>query len=242
MFEFLADILLGDMPLAPTDKLLKSPSRHILECRGIARDVLMNIDKTEVHLDFHIFNAKPHLKHNPTEKVMFVSPFALSNPVLFEGQKFSAHKEDDLGNENERSSSPLIKFKLLRSCPQYGVLSDSRESTMIFRDKSLGKENFWAMEELEEPTLDSDRKDHLDEHGSFFLEHQVPCSLKSTTFCVTSTYNHLKILAGKIFRSYNFDDELTIGGEVGDYNVNGDCNVNIPHGRAFDHKQSTAWR
>uniref|UniRef100_A0A0E0AI62 Uncharacterized protein n=1 Tax=Oryza glumipatula TaxID=40148 RepID=A0A0E0AI62_9ORYZ len=34
------------------------------------------------------------------------------------------------------------------------------------------------MEDLKEPTLESGRKDHLDEHESFFLEHQESCSLK----------------------------------------------------------------
>jgi hypothetical protein len=55
MSEFLVETLLGNMPLVPTNKLFKSPSGLIFECCGIARVVLIVIDKTEVHLDFHIF-------------------------------------------------------------------------------------------------------------------------------------------------------------------------------------------
>jgi hypothetical protein len=65
------------------------------------------------------------------------------------------------------------------------------------------------MEKLEELTLKSDRKDHLNKHECFFLEHQESCSLKvssrSATFCATSTFNHLKILAEKVFRRLDVD-------------------------------------
>ena len=52
MSEFLAKNLLGDMPLVPTNKLFKSPLGLIFECSGIVRDVPIEIDKTEVYLDF----------------------------------------------------------------------------------------------------------------------------------------------------------------------------------------------
>ena len=52
----LLDTLVGDKPLTPTDKYFKSPSALFFECRGIARDVLITIDKIEVHLDFHIYD------------------------------------------------------------------------------------------------------------------------------------------------------------------------------------------
>jgi hypothetical protein len=56
MSEFLVEtLLLGSMPLVSINKLFKSPSGLIFECCGIARAVPINIDKTEVHLDFHIF-------------------------------------------------------------------------------------------------------------------------------------------------------------------------------------------
>src|SRR6185369_13673624 len=43
-------------PLTPTDKYFKSPSGLYFECRGIARDVPITIDKLEVHLDFYIYD------------------------------------------------------------------------------------------------------------------------------------------------------------------------------------------
>ena len=55
MSEFLVKNLLGDMSLVPTNKLFKSPIGLIFECSGIVRDVPIEINETEVHLDFHIF-------------------------------------------------------------------------------------------------------------------------------------------------------------------------------------------
>jgi hypothetical protein len=49
------ETLLGNMPLVSTNKLFKSLSGLIFECCGIARVVLVIIDKTKVHLDFHIY-------------------------------------------------------------------------------------------------------------------------------------------------------------------------------------------
>ena len=56
MLEFLAKNLLANMPPVPTNKLFKSPSGLIFEYRGIIRDVPIEINETEVHLDFHIFD------------------------------------------------------------------------------------------------------------------------------------------------------------------------------------------
>jgi hypothetical protein len=55
MSEFLAKNLLGNMPLVPTNKLFKSPSGLIFECSRIVRTMPIEINGTEVHLDFHIF-------------------------------------------------------------------------------------------------------------------------------------------------------------------------------------------
>jgi len=55
MSKFLVEALLGKMPLVSTNKLFKSSSGLIFECCGIARAVLVRIDETEVHLDFHIY-------------------------------------------------------------------------------------------------------------------------------------------------------------------------------------------
>jgi hypothetical protein len=45
--QFRAKTLLGDMPLAPTDKLFTNPSGLIFECHGIAIAVPIIIDRTE---------------------------------------------------------------------------------------------------------------------------------------------------------------------------------------------------
>jgi hypothetical protein len=79
---------------------------------------------------------------------------------------------------------------------------------MISHDESLETENPWAMEFCEAPTLESEGKDSIDEHGSFIHEiPQEPCSFnaspKSVTLCASSKheeYNHLKLLSCKICR------------------------------------------
>ena len=55
MSEFLAKNLLGNMLLVLTKKLFKSPLGLFFECCGIARAVLVIIDKIEVFIDFHIY-------------------------------------------------------------------------------------------------------------------------------------------------------------------------------------------
>ena len=54
--ECLLDTLVGNKPLTPTDKYFKSPSGLYFECRGIARNVPITIDKIEMHLDFYIYD------------------------------------------------------------------------------------------------------------------------------------------------------------------------------------------
>ena len=55
MSEFLVKNLLGNMPLIPTNKLFKSPTGLIFECSGIVRAMPIEINETDVHIDFHIF-------------------------------------------------------------------------------------------------------------------------------------------------------------------------------------------
>jgi hypothetical protein len=55
MSQFIVETLLGKMLLVPTNKLFKSPSGLIFECCGITRAVPMEINETEVCLDFHIY-------------------------------------------------------------------------------------------------------------------------------------------------------------------------------------------
>ena len=54
--ECLLNTLVGNKPLTLTNKYFKSPSGLYFECRGIARDVPIIIDKIEVRLDFHIYD------------------------------------------------------------------------------------------------------------------------------------------------------------------------------------------
>jgi len=54
--ECLLDTLVGHKPLTQIDKYFKSLSGQYFECRGIARDVPIIIDKIEVRLDFHIYD------------------------------------------------------------------------------------------------------------------------------------------------------------------------------------------
>ena len=50
------DTLVGDKSLTPTDKYFRSPYGLFFECRGIAWDVPITIDKIEVHLDFDVYD------------------------------------------------------------------------------------------------------------------------------------------------------------------------------------------
>src|SRR6185369_13931251 len=54
--EYLLHTLVGNKPLTPSDKYFKSPSGLYFECRGIARNVPITIDKIEVHLEFYIYD------------------------------------------------------------------------------------------------------------------------------------------------------------------------------------------
>jgi hypothetical protein len=54
MYEFLMKSLLGNLPIVPTNKLFNSSLGLFFECCGIAMDVPIIINETDVHLDFHI--------------------------------------------------------------------------------------------------------------------------------------------------------------------------------------------
>ena len=54
--ECLLDTFVGNKPLTLTDKYFRSPSGLFFECRGIARDMHIIIDKIEVRLDFHVYD------------------------------------------------------------------------------------------------------------------------------------------------------------------------------------------
>jgi hypothetical protein len=55
--EYLINTLVGNKPMTQTNKYLRSPSGLFFECRGIARDVPVTIDKIEDRLDFHVYDV-----------------------------------------------------------------------------------------------------------------------------------------------------------------------------------------
>ena len=71
MSEFLVETLLGTMPLVSTNKLFRSPSGLIFECCGIARAVLIRLDKNG-SLDFRIYGLV-HFAEKPWLKVLFIN-------------------------------------------------------------------------------------------------------------------------------------------------------------------------
>ena len=75
ILKCLMNTLVGNKPLTPTDKYCKSLFRLFFECRGIARDVPIIIDKIEVRLDFHIYDNIDFdlLQGYPLEKTSSIS-------------------------------------------------------------------------------------------------------------------------------------------------------------------------
>ena len=81
---------------------------------------------------------------------------------------------------------------------------------MISHDESLEMENPWAMEFCEAPTLESDKEDSTDEHGTLIFE--IPCSFNATPElgmliapCTHDDYNHRMVLFRKTFRRLVID-------------------------------------
>jgi hypothetical protein len=157
--------------------------------------------------------AKPLTKQNTLNRMIHLSLFVSSESILFEVAKSATPKEYISKEilhlcEDERSSSLSIEFEPLPASPKYIILEHDQDPTMISHDESLEMENPWAMEFCEAPTLESEGKDSIDEHGSFILEiPQEPCSFnaspESGMLCAPSThedYNHLKVPSCKIFR------------------------------------------
>nr|TKW21462.1 hypothetical protein SEVIR_4G199500v2 [Setaria viridis] len=195
------DLLLG----YPLEKLLDTPQGSLDK----------KIRETAFcHCYFCLENpmAKSLPEQNLLEKVMHVSPFVSSEPILFEVIESAALEECDSEEtlhlcEDEQSPSPSIEFEALPVGPYHVVFDHDRESTLIFHDESLEMENSWAMEFCEVPTLESEGKDSICEHRSFIIEiPQEPClldtSIESATLCAPSThedYNYLKVHSCKTF-------------------------------------------
>jgi hypothetical protein len=90
--------------------------------------------------------VKPYAKQNPLVRMMHVSPFVLSRPVIFEDAKPSTHEENDLEEilhlyEDKRSSKPSIEYEPLSAGPKYVVLDHDRVLTMILHVEPLEMEN-----------------------------------------------------------------------------------------------------
>ena len=102
----------------------------------------------------------------------------------------------------------MTKFEPLPDGLESDVLDLDRDTILSFHDASLEMESQWAMEFCEVPTLESNEKDSLNEHGNFTLEMpQKPCSFITTpksgmlsALCTHEDYNHLIVLFGKILR------------------------------------------
>jgi len=84
---------------------------------------------------------------------------------------------------------------------------------MITRDESLEMENPWDIEFDEAPTLESIKKDCIDEHGSFIFEiphdsYSFNVSPELGMLFALSThegYNHLMVLCCNTFRRLDVD-------------------------------------
>ena len=146
------------MPLIPTNKLFKSPSGLIFECSGIVRDMSIEINETEVLLDFHIvailnfelligypfeklFQKKP--PHGSLSKKFgkFASATHLDNPMAEHYPNHNPSKEVKLVTLFV-SLSPSLEHKPCPSGQQNIVLDGGRDSTLILNDISLESKNF----------------------------------------------------------------------------------------------------
>jgi hypothetical protein len=212
MSEFLAKLLLGNMPLVPIDKLFESPLGLFFDCCGIARAVPITIDKTKVHLDFHIYAILEFdlLIGHPHEKLFKEKPFhgrldeklgttASATPIpcpknpkakqqpnhnMFEEAKFiSPFVSPKLACETECISSPSLELKSCPSSQLNTIFNSVREPTLILHDR------FCAMDMPKAPTLELEMNDSTNEHEHFSFEFpNVSCSLlESLEFVVLGT-------------------------------------------------------
>jgi len=136
------------------------------------------------HLEIPMAEHLPN--HDPFKEVKFISPFV--------SHRFPCETGCPL--------SPLLRPKPCPSGHQNVILDNGRESTMI-----LHNENSYAMDILETPTLESKRRDSINEHESFTFETpRISCSpSESTEFivlnvaCCYEEDNHPSLLVSKLF-------------------------------------------
>ena len=131
--------------------------------------------------------AEHYPNHNLSEEVKFISPFISPR----------------LSSETERPSPTSLEPKPCPSSHQNVVLDSGWESTII-----LHNENSCDMDSLETPTLESKRRDSINEHGSFTFEtFCISCSLSKSPEFISLSATHfykdpnlLLILICKLFK------------------------------------------
>jgi len=187
MSEFLAKHLLGNMPLVPTKNIFKSPSGLIFKCSGIIRAMPIEINETEVDLDFNI-NAildfdlligcpsevlsqeKPSHGSLSEEFGKTTSATHLNIPMVehhpnnnpFEVVKFiSLFVSPKLAYETKRPSSPSLEPKPCPSSHPNVVLNDGKNSMLILHNKSLRNKNSCAMDMLLSTPRSYEEHNHL---------------------------------------------------------------------------------
>jgi hypothetical protein len=121
MLEFLAKNLLGNMLLILTNQLFKSPLGLFFECCGIARVVPITIDKTEVHLDFHIYAILEFdlLIGHPREK-------------LFQEKPFHGGLDEKLGTTASAIPIPCPKRPKAKQQPNHNPFEEAKFISLFF--------------------------------------------------------------------------------------------------------------
>ena len=119
LYFHIYDIVDFDLPLGlPLEKLLAS--------YGSLDEKLRETGSATSTPHLEILLAKPFPEQNPLKGTMHTSPFISSEPVLLGVLESSEeyNSEDSLHFcEEERSSSPLIKFEPLPDGPEFVVLN-----------------------------------------------------------------------------------------------------------------------
>ena len=187
MSEFLVKNLLGNMPLILTNKLFKSPSGLIFECSGIVKDIPIEIDETEVHLDFpHLCQPWVWSSHRlpyrqtfqrktfPWEPWWEVCKNCFRHPLKNSSGKALPQPWPVWGGEvhipihftraflwNRIFIIILTQTKPCTSGPQNVVLVGGRDSTLILNDIFLESKNFCAMDILFSPTCPYEDHNHV---------------------------------------------------------------------------------
>jgi hypothetical protein len=187
MSELLAKNLLGNMSLVPTNKLFKSPLRLFFECCGIARNMLIIIDETKVHLDFHIYailDFELHIGHpldnlfqekssdgslseqlrktaSATHLDIPIAERRPNNDPSEEVKFISPFNSPRLSSETRHPSPTSLERKPCPSGHKTIVLDNDRGPTLFPHDISLENENFYAMDILLSATCFHEDRNHL---------------------------------------------------------------------------------